>query len=77
MPMVEDCSIPKNDSPLVRRGLKKKSTEKIKIFEAAHGSIGWDSLAKDVNKFMEGKDVKNVLQTAIGDRLIITVYYYG
>lgn len=48
---------------------------KIEIFEAAFGTMGWNSLMPNVNKFMERKHIISVLQSTMGDRLIITVVY--
>lgn len=48
---------------------------KIQIFEAVFGSIGWNSLEKEVNNFMEKKHIISVLQSVLDDRLIITVVY--
>ena len=49
---------------------------KMRIFSAAPGSAGWNSLALDVNKFLaSGVEVLSVSTSATSGALYICVFY--
>ncbi|HBP01566.1 MAG: hypothetical protein UY41_C0007G0004 [Candidatus Moranbacteria bacterium GW2011_GWE1_49_15] len=79
MPQVDYSHIPKNESENLRnrKGKEKsKPVRKVKIFTSIPDTFGWDSFEEKINEFMKDKEVVQVLQSSLGNALVVTIVYY-